>query len=105
MLVAQIAPPGTRERIPEHLTLVSQGIVQTPEASGALSRWSDPAEVGREETGPTLAATWEPEVSASTLAEWNRAASLPRAFSSRPINAWSGQSSYQVQSASYTFER
>jgi len=104
-LVTQIAPLGTPERSPEHLMLVSQGIAQTPQAGGALSRWSDAAEAGREETGPILAATWEPEVSASTLAEWNRAASLPRAFSSRPINAWSGQSGYQVQSASYTFER
>jgi hypothetical protein len=38
------------------------------------------------------------------LTEWGRAAA-PREFSGRPINAWAGQSGYQVQGASYTFER
>jgi hypothetical protein len=103
VLVAEAATVRPQVRMPEHLTMAAQGIVQ--ERGTSFSRWSDSAEVVREESTPTLAASWEPEVSAATLAEWNRAASTPRAFSSRPINAWSGQSGYQVQAASYTFER
>lgn len=105
VLVAEAAPVRVQVRVPEHLTLAALGIAPERGASASLSRWSDSAEVVREESGPTLASTWEPDVSASTLAEWNRAASAPREFSGRPINAWAGQSGYQVQGASYTFER
>ncbi len=105
LLVAEAAPARAHVRVPEHLTLAALGIAPERGASGSLSRWSEGPEVVREESGPILASTWEPDVSASTLAEWNRAASAPREFSGRPINAWAGQSGYQVQGASYTFER
>lgn len=101
VLVAEAAPVLVQVRVPEHLTLAALGIAPERDASASLARWSDVAE----DTGPTVAATWESEVSASTLADWNRAATAPRAFSGRPINAWAGQSGYQVQGASYTFER
>jgi hypothetical protein len=104
VLVAEAVPQRAQVRVPEHLTLAALGIATERGATGSLSRWSDAVEVVSEESAPDLISTWEAEVSASTLTEWGRAAA-PREFSGRPINAWAGQSGYQVQGASYTFER
>jgi len=105
VLLAEAATMRPPVRLTEHLTMAAQGISQERASVGGFSRWSDTVAVVSEESGPALGASWEPEVSAATLSDWNHAASTPRAFSSRPINAWSGQSGYQVQAATYTFER
>ncbi len=101
----RVAEARVAVRVPEHLTLAALGIAPERGSSASLSHWSQDSEGGREESLIHPVAGWETEVGASTLGDWSRAVAAPREFSGRPINAWAGQSGYQLQGASYTFER
>lgn len=103
--VAEVAPSRFLAPSPGHLAMVAHGISSDRGASDVFSRWSDAGEAGREESGPAFTATWEPEGRFPSSNDWPRVAPSPRVFSSRPIDAWSGQSGYQVQSATFSFER
>ncbi len=99
-----------RSALPAHLTLAALGIEpEQGEPVSSLSRWqaAEESQLARLESPAAVQAhmaAWM-NASAGSVSEWNGSAVSTAQFSGRPINAWSGQSAFQVQNAGYTFER